>query len=106
MVVLMTKVIYVLICLTGWTQVDNVVVTLLSPPSTGWVELDDDEFIHLKPDQARGFSSFWLNPARNPANSTSGAFSLDGISGITPLALSLFTPCAPAPLYVFMSMQC
>jgi hypothetical protein len=103
---LMTKVIYVLICLTGWTQVDNVVVTLLSPASAGWVDLDDDEYIHLKPEQARSCSSLWLNPVRDPADSTSGAFHLDGISGVTPLALSLFTPCAPAPLYVFMSMQC
>jgi hypothetical protein len=103
---LMTKVIYILICLTGWTQVDNVVVTLLSPSATGWVELDDDEYIHLKPDQARSCSCCWLNPARDAANSTLGAFPLKGISRVTPLALSQSTPCAPFPLYVFMSMQC
>jgi hypothetical protein len=102
----MTKVIYALICLTGWTQVDNIVVTLLSPSSTSWVELDDDEYIHLKPDQARSCSTSWLNPARDSANSTLGAFPLDGVSGVTSPALNLSTTCAPAPIYVFMSMQC
>jgi hypothetical protein len=103
---LMTKMIYILICLIGWTQVDNVVVTLLSPSAIGWVDLDDDEYIHLKSDQARSYSCCWLTPARDAASSTLGAFPLEGISRVTALALSLSAACVPFPLYVFMSMQC
>jgi hypothetical protein len=98
-------IVFVLLFITIWTQVDNFVCAPFLPTPAGWVALDDDEYVPAKRDQSRERAA-----RRQAPQLTRGERAADqpcgGRDSQKPTRLVAAVPPRPSILHTFMSMQC
>ena len=99
----MKRIAFLLVFLTCWGQVDDVLLPCVSDAQSAPIPDDDDEYIPSNSQDQEIRSVGRQRPGLVHAKSHPGGFALVRSGG--PSAPALTTPLAPRPLYVFMSLQ-
>jgi hypothetical protein len=99
--------IYLLVWIPAWSEVDNFVVAPFLPTPAGWVALEDDEYVFPsihKDDRERSFDL--QHPLIVVGFNKVAAFLHVGLDGGVHVAFGSISSFGASSLHVFMSMQC